>query len=64
MYIPCKDCEEREIGCHGHCKRYKAFRAELDRLHKKEKEERSANRYQMDSIEDSMKRGRMGKWKK
>lgn len=27
---PCKDCAEREVGCHGRCERYKTWRAEMD----------------------------------
>ena len=23
METPCKDCEDREIGCHGKCEKYK-----------------------------------------
>ena len=25
---PCKDCEKRELGCHGKCAEYQAFREE------------------------------------
>jgi hypothetical protein len=27
MKAPCMNCPDREIGCHGHCERYKEFRA-------------------------------------
>ena len=30
MKAPCKDCAEREVGCHGKCDRYQAYRAEID----------------------------------
>lgn len=30
MIAPCKDCPDRQIGCHGQCERYKAFRAARD----------------------------------
>lgn len=30
--VPCKGCEERHEACHGTCERYKAWRAELDRI--------------------------------
>lgn len=26
MIAPCMNCPDREIGCHGHCERYKTFR--------------------------------------
>lgn len=25
-YAPCKDCTERQVGCHGDCPKYAAFR--------------------------------------
>ena len=29
---PCKDCEERHLGCHSDCERYKAYREEWERI--------------------------------
>lgn len=29
MTAPCKDCKRREIGCHGKCEEYAAFRARI-----------------------------------
>lgn len=29
MSVPCKDCPDREVGCHGRCEKYKAY--DLDR---------------------------------
>ena len=26
---PCKDCPDRELGCHGRCERYADFKAAL-----------------------------------
>lgn len=31
MTAPCKDCKRREIGCHGKCEEYAAFRARNER---------------------------------
>ena len=28
---PCKDCQKREIGCHGKCEAYAKFREEKDK---------------------------------
>lgn len=25
---PCKDCYDRELGCHSNCERYKQFKAD------------------------------------
>ena len=30
MRFPCKNCEEREIGCHGYCEKYIKAKAESD----------------------------------
>lgn len=31
MTAPCKNCNDRFVGCHGQCDRYKAFRADIDK---------------------------------
>lgn len=28
---PCKDCKERELGCHSKCEKYLAFKLERDK---------------------------------
>lgn len=28
---PCRNCEERAVGCHAKCERYAEYRAEVDR---------------------------------
>lgn len=30
---PCKNCTERSAVCHGKCEKYKAFRAEQEKLY-------------------------------
>ena len=32
---PCMGCEKREVGCHGRCGAYKAFRDELDAINER-----------------------------
>lgn len=33
---PCKDCEDRELGCHSHCIAYKKYKDEREKaLNKK-----------------------------
>lgn len=36
---PCKDCADRDIGCHARCVKYLAYRAELDDIKEKIAEE-------------------------
>jgi hypothetical protein len=50
MTPPCKDCSDRQLGCHGQCERYQAFRA------KKERE--AQKRAEMSVITDIMKKAK------
>lgn len=57
---PCKDCLDRQIGCHSSCEKY----LEWNRQHKKDKEEldkkraydKQATTYQVESIRKAAKR--------
>ena len=31
MTAPCKNCGDREIGCHSKCEKYRTFREPLDK---------------------------------
>ena len=42
MTAPCKDCFDRKLLCHSSCERYKAWRAELDRLSAERQREKAA----------------------
>lgn len=35
MTPPCKDCKDRETGCHIVCERYRAFREEREAAYKR-----------------------------
>lgn len=30
--MTCKDCPDRQLGCHDHCEQYLKFKAENDRV--------------------------------
>lgn len=32
MLAPCKDCEERYLGCHSECEKYKAYRVQQEKI--------------------------------
>lgn len=32
MEAPCKDCKDRQLGCHSKCKEYKAFAKRQEKL--------------------------------
>lgn len=34
LIAPCKDCEERQIGCHSTCEKYLQYRALKDKQNK------------------------------
>lgn len=36
---PCKDCKDREVGCHSKCNRYLKFKEELKVIKEKERED-------------------------
>jgi len=40
-HVPCMDCPEREIGCHGRCGRYRKWREEKDEKNRRAAEARS-----------------------
>lgn len=37
---PCKDCEDREIGCHGKCEAYMEWAKEHEALRENDRTER------------------------
>lgn len=37
---PCRDCKDRSLGCHGRCKKYRAYETEKKRLNEKIRAER------------------------
>lgn len=39
MVVPCKDCEDRCVGCHSICERYKEFVSEYEKVKKFIKEQ-------------------------
>ena len=53
---PCKDCAERQIGCHSTCKKYVDFRKRLDEKNKLEREKRLEIIERRNYINDTAKR--------
>lgn len=52
MTQPCYHCPDREMGCHGRCERYAAYRAKLDEANAKRDLERSAK----EAVDDGVRR--------
>ena len=43
--VPCKDCKERELGCHCSCERYIRFKAAVEQEREAQKLEYIKNDY-------------------
>ena len=60
MNVPCRDCTDRELGCHGKCERYMAYREELNAQTRERKadEKRNSmlNDFYVDGVTKSIKR--------
>ena len=55
---PCKDCPNREIGCHSKCKKYIQFKNDLKKDKVKEKAEKKMESFILEGIIESTKRRR------
>lgn len=42
---PCKDCERREVGCHGRCEAFQVFEAAKQEEYARRAEQNNLNRY-------------------
>ena len=52
VMMPCvQDCPDREIGCHGRCEKYQAYRAEMDKRMQHDTQEMTARRGWIDERE-------------
>ena len=58
---PCKDCQDRFLGCHSKCEKYIAFRKkrdeQLDEINKQKKFEANLTNYIIDSIDRNRRNG-------
>ena len=57
MTPPCKDCTERNLGCHGKCGRYAAYKQEREQIRKAKMDEH----YESAAVLRAMK---LHKWQK
>lgn len=55
---PCKDCPNREIGCHSKCEKYIQFKNDLKKDKAKEKAEKKMESFILEGIIESTKRRR------
>lgn len=44
---PCKDCSDRQVGCHSNCKRYNEWRA-INDANRKRKNEKAHAEHEME----------------
>ena len=50
---PCKDCENRELGCHSNCEKYLEFRKVIDHKNKEYRKNKEIYEYALASITKS-----------
>ena len=62
MTNPCKDCEDRQLGCHSGCKKYIEFFRFNRQKNKRQIAEARQNAYVVEAIQ-KCKEGRSGSWK-
>lgn len=62
---PCKDCPDREVGCHGRCDKYQEYVKKKDELMAKYKKENYLQRELAEDKYNQMARMRKAKinWK-
>lgn len=62
---PCYGCEDRQVGCHGVCERYAAWKAEheaeKDERYRRERPEIMTTTYKVDTAIKNNKRRRKGR---
>lgn len=61
MTNPCKDCEERQLGCHSTCERYTRFWQQNRQANRKRRQETKLNTYVAEAV-IRVKGGRNGSW--
>lgn len=57
----CKDCVDRQVGCHSECERYKEFRKLVEKRNKEIQKDIEARRDQVMFIERFKKEIRKGR---
>ena len=62
MTNPCKNCEERQLGCHSDCEKYLTFYQQNRQKNKKQLADAHANQYVVTAIQ-KCRSGRSGSWK-
>lgn len=55
MRTPCKGCEDRKVGCHSSCEKYKAYREIIDKGEAEKKRKIIMNEWSMDKARKSAK---------
>ena len=64
MIPPCKDCPDRQIGCHSTCEKYIEFKKENDKLRKERFIQNQITQYAIEANDRRYNRIRKCKYKK
>lgn len=43
--VPCRDCEKRQVGCHGRCEAYQAYAAGREAIRREKAKKNDAEGY-------------------
>lgn len=52
MTAPCKNCNKRDIHCHGKCNEYSNYKSELEKINKMKKAKNEAHIYTTSSYRE------------
>ena len=62
MNAPCRDCPDRHEACHDHCDRYKAYKAERERI--RLERQASGHIHFMNEAKDKAYRKKLNRYKR
>lgn len=56
LHNPCKNCEDRHVGCHAECEKYRKAKEETEAARGREKLSREADGYYADYAKETLRR--------
>lgn len=66
VVVPCRDCKDRHVGCHGECERYREFKARLAEINEQKAQESKSNAEYADYVikVENKRKKKMGRGRK
>lgn len=53
---PCKDCEDRELGCHSQCDKYSEFKSKIEEIKEERIKQNFIDDYRITRVERTNKK--------